>query len=246
MPWVIFVVIVGILTCIAVFGTRPMRIPREPDRESIGDIEALRAYDRVSRWWIFGYERHIITKTLAEARPQGTLVDIGCGPGYLAASISEKFPGLRVIGLDNDDGVLRIARDNWSHTTVEFLTADVHRLPFNDRTVDCVVTSLSLHHWTDGQAGLREINRVLKPGSRLLILDLRRDGWRGFYWGLVLTQTLFTPSALRRINGAVGSFWSSYTPTEVKDLLSNPGWQELDIEKHFGWFVARARKATER
>ncbi len=61
-----------------------------------------------------------------------------------------------------------------------FLLGDAQKLPFNDNTVDFLVTSLSVHHWADAFIGISEIHRVLKPGGQLLIFDLRRDGWKGF------------------------------------------------------------------
>ncbi|MDP2919141.1 MAG: class I SAM-dependent methyltransferase [Dehalococcoidia bacterium] len=247
MTWFITALIAVVITVFVYIGSRPVRIPREPDREGIGDEEALRAYDRVSRWPIFGYERRIVLKALSTLNLRGTLVDIGCGPGYLAARIEREFPGLRVIGLDNDDQILRIAVKNWtprSYPDMTFLAGDVHRLPFGDNSLDCVVASLSFHHWTDAQTGLREIHRVLKPGGHLVIMDMRRDGWRFFYWALVVGEALVEPAPLRRINGAVGSFWSSYTTAEVESLLGSLEWQDVSIKESWGWFVARCQKLT--
>ena len=55
---------------------------------------------------------------------------------------------------------------------ISFQIADVAHLPFDDQSVDLVVSTISMHHWADLAAGLREVVRVLRPGARL---DLRRQ-----------------------------------------------------------------------
>jgi ubiquinone/menaquinone biosynthesis C-methylase UbiE len=57
-----------------------------------------------------------------------------------------------------------------------FLVGDAAALAFPDGSFDLVVSTLSLHHWADPAAGLAEIGRVLRPGGRALIWDLRPDG----------------------------------------------------------------------
>jgi SAM-dependent methyltransferase len=50
---------------------------------------------------------------------------------------------------------------------------DVAALPYRDRSVDLVVSTLSQHHWPDLAAATRELARVLAPGGRIWIYDLR-------------------------------------------------------------------------
>ena len=54
-----------------------------------------------------------------------------------------------------------------------FIVGDVASLPFDDGAVDLVVSTFSMHQWTDRPAGLGEIARVLRPGGRALIWDFR-------------------------------------------------------------------------
>jgi SAM-dependent methyltransferase len=57
-----------------------------------------------------------------------------------------------------------------------FLVDDAAALAFPDGSFDLVVSTLSLHHWADPAAGLAEVGRVLRPGGRALIWDLRPGG----------------------------------------------------------------------
>src|SRR5512136_2043399 len=98
--WVAPFGLLALITATAFLLSRPIRIPREPEREGYQDEEASLAYDRTSRWPIFALERHIVLSALRAPRIQGTLLDIGCGPGFLAAKIDRRHPGLEVVGLD--------------------------------------------------------------------------------------------------------------------------------------------------
>ena len=242
MTWIMALTLSAVVIIILiVLLARPMKIPREPDREGVEDEDAVRAYNRVSRWPIFTLERSIVMHALTKHQPRGWLLDVGCGPGYLVARISRSFPDLSVIGLDISDQMATIAKNNWlssSRGNKGFLVGDAQRLPFSDNTIDYVVSSLSLHHWKDAPAALREIYRVLKPGGRFLVFDLRRDGRRFFYYLLVLGQLILGPKAIRRTNGAVGSFWASYTAPELETMLSEIPFRQWQVQRRFGWMLA--------
>ena len=156
----------------------PMRIPRDPDREGAEDDKAMQAYYRASRWPVFTLARYLVLRELTKLKPFGLLVDAGCGPGFLTAQISRKFPAVKVIGLDISAGTLENARRTCLldlYPGLDFLVADAQQMPFADNSVDFVISSLSLHHWPDSQVVFQEILRTLKPGSRFFIFDLRRN-----------------------------------------------------------------------
>ena len=172
------------------------------------------------------------------------MVDLGSGPGYLASRLSQEFPGSEVIGLDISEETLELAIADWPanyYRNIQFCCGDVERLPFKDGVIDIIISSLSLHHWRNPKKAVLEINRVLKPGGQFLIMDLRRDARRFYYYVFVIGQ-LFAPAALRRINGAVGSFWSSYTPEELDGLLSEASFEDMKIKPQFGWMFAFGSK----
>ena len=87
---------------------------------------------------------------------------------------------LAVTAVDVDPDEIRRAREKAARNgsagraKPEFLVADVARMPFDDGSFDLVVSTFSMHHWEDKQAGLAEVWRVLRPGSRALIWDTRR------------------------------------------------------------------------
>jgi ubiquinone/menaquinone biosynthesis C-methylase UbiE len=86
---------------------------------------------------------------------------------------------LEVTGLDLDRAMIARAAANTDRAAnrggrrPSFLVGDVAALAFPDRSIDLVVSTLSMHHWADPAAGLTEIGRVLRPGGRALIWDFR-------------------------------------------------------------------------
>jgi ubiquinone/menaquinone biosynthesis C-methylase UbiE len=241
----VIVLSVVILSVIAIFAFRPMRIPHDPTREGVEDSAALQAYYRVSRWPIFTFERHLVLKALSKIKPQGQLVDIGCGPGYLAAKIYQKFPDVKIVGLDINELTLKNAKRTWLpdlYPGLEFLIGDAQQLPFPDCSLDLIVSSLSLHHWPDAQAAFQEIFRTLKPDGIVLIFDLRRDSPSCFYWALKIGQAFLAPKSIRNINGAVGSFWAAYTPSEIEAIVHRIPMDNLQIESGFGWMLISGNK----
>ena len=56
---------------------------------------------------------------------------------------------------------------------LRYTVADVGQLPYADHSVALVVSSLSLHHWPDAEAGIAEIRRVLRPGAHAWLYDVK-------------------------------------------------------------------------
>jgi ubiquinone/menaquinone biosynthesis C-methylase UbiE len=244
----IWVAVLGVLVLIAAAFLlfRPIRIPREPEREGYQDEEASLAYDRTSRWPIFALERHIVLSALTTQRMQGTLLDIGCGPGFLAAKVGLRFPCLKVVGLDVNAHMTSLASARLSRSRGKYnlVLGDVSSLPISPNSIDIVVSSLSLHHWKDPAAALQEVHRVLAPGGRLVIFDVRRDVPHFVYYAFMCGQALFSPRAISRTNGAVGSLWSGYTAEELEGLLAARQFEGLVVRRGLAWLVVKAVKPS--
>jgi len=113
-------------------------------------------------------------RALGHLLPPLDVVDIGCGEGYL--TIEAARWARNVIGIDRSDEVLDRAKALAMRrhvTNVEWKKGDLGRLPLRDESVDVALLSQSLHHASDPERAIAETMRVLRPGGRLLILDLR-------------------------------------------------------------------------
>ena len=110
------------------------------------------------------------------SRP-GLILDVGTGPGALAVEIAGRCLSCRVLGIDLAPEMLRTAAQRAAEAgvgeRVDFQVSDAAQLPLADGSIDAAVSTLSLHHWRDPAAVLRELWRVVRPGGRVLIYDTR-------------------------------------------------------------------------
>jgi ubiquinone/menaquinone biosynthesis C-methylase UbiE len=115
-----------------------------------------------------------------------TLVDVGCGRGLLLNAAARRLTTGKAIGIDlwqssdqsgnKPEATLANARAEGVANIVEVKTGDMRDLPFEDQTVDVVVSSLALHNIPnkEGRAkAVREIARVLKPRGQVALLDFQ-------------------------------------------------------------------------
>ncbi len=125
-----------------------------------------------------GFYDGVAADVAARVPPGSRVLEIGCGPGHLATRMARDHR-LDVTGLDLDPAMIERATSSGERrraageTAPTFVVGDVAALPVPDRSFDVVVSTLSVHHWDDAAAGIREIARVLKPGGVGLLWDLR-------------------------------------------------------------------------
>ena len=98
----------------------------------------------------------------AAVAPEMSVLDIGAGPGYVAAAAKER--GAAPIGLDFSKQMVSIAKKMFP--SVEFREGDAQNLPFADRSFDRVLANFALLHLSDPERACAEACRVLKSGGR--------------------------------------------------------------------------------
>lgn len=105
-----------------------------------------------------------------------TVLDVGCGGGQILENLAGQYPQAKFNGVDlSTDQVKRATRRLQPFgERVAIQQGSALELPFADASFDVVYSIASIKHWTDQAKGLRECVRVLKPGGRLLILEVDR------------------------------------------------------------------------
>jgi demethylmenaquinone methyltransferase/2-methoxy-6-polyprenyl-1,4-benzoquinol methylase len=178
--------------------------------------------------------------------PGALVLDLCCGTGDLAFALARSGKA-RVMGADfshamlvraaQKSSALSRAADANNHQPMPFFEADALRLPFADASLDLVTTAFGFRNLANYQAGLREIERVLKPGGTLAILEFTEPP-SGLFGDL---YRWYFRDVLPRIGGMLSGHPSAYTylptsvsrffrPAELASLMSDIGYQSVDCQ----------------
>lgn len=201
---------------------------RIPSNEGLDDPAVAQAFGQIAEMPQMRLLHRFVVQRAMRMTQHGGAVDLGCGPGHLAILLAQRAPELHVTGVDLADEMLsqgeKLAARAGVGDHVSFRKGDARQIPVPNGSVDLVVSTLSLHHWSDPVAVLDEIARVLRPagqghrGGSFLIFDLRRDMAMPLWLLLWFATHCVVPVALRRVNEPMGSRNAAYTPQEAAEL----------------------------
>jgi len=137
------------------------------------------SYDSYMRNVTLGREAALrqTTLDLAPVRPGDSILEVGCGTGTLTlAAKRQAGPAGKVYGIDLIPGMIEASRRKAAEAGQEitFQEGSMEHIPFPDSQFDVVLCSFMIFHMSEEtrRKGIAEVQRVLKPGGRLLVLDL--------------------------------------------------------------------------
>lgn len=125
---------------------------------------------------------------LLELRPDDSVLDVGCGTGWLARRLAPLLQQGRVVGMDvAEEMVRRATQASNGFANVQFITGNVSKIPWADRDFTKVLSVESAYYWPEPADGLKEIVRVLRPsGSAWILINYYRDNPHCHQWGPIL------------------------------------------------------------
>ncbi len=151
------------------------RVPEAEKARRVGEVfnRVAERYDLMNDLMSLGLHRlwKAFAVSVARIRPGERVLDVASGSGDLARAIAAR--GAEVWMSDINGPMLARGRDRMldAGRMVPAVRCDAERLPFADRTFDCVSVGFGLRNMTHKDAALAEMARVLKPGGRLLVLE---------------------------------------------------------------------------
>jgi SAM-dependent methyltransferase len=129
--------------------------------------EATRLATKVNAGdWVDRY----LMEPAADAR---RVLDVGCGPGVIAAELARRFPQTEIVGLDISDARLAEAQRHFDgRPNASTRQSDATNLPFPDESFDLVYSRFLLEYLPGRQQAVDEMARVCRPGGRVMLHDL--------------------------------------------------------------------------
>jgi ArsR family transcriptional regulator len=147
---------------------------------------------RLGKDYVPGHSWKSLAEALLALLPPLEIADLGAGDGTFAMLLAQRAS--RVIAVDTSAKMLEVGREQAARhglANVEFRQGDMEAIPIGDGEVDVVFFSQSLHHALHPERAIQEAARILRPGGRVVILDLLKhrfeearelyaDEWLGF------------------------------------------------------------------
>lgn len=170
------------------------------------------SYDRLNHLLSMTVDRRwrrlAIAKLRWQLRPDGKYLDLCAGTMDVAAELGrlKGFNG-HVVAADFAEPMLRAGRGKTPFAVAAPVVADALRLPIRDATVDGVIVAFGARNLADLDAGLREALRVLRPGSRLVILEFANPPSRL----IRALYNLYFHHVLPRVGGAISGHRTAYS-----------------------------------
>ena len=186
--------------------------------EGIQDVFDVETYDAMQRrlrdrGWMETKD------VIASGISCGHVLEVGPGPGYLGLEWLKNTSGSMLTGVDISPNMMAMAGRNAQSygltDRVKYVEGNAMEMPFEDGAFDGAFTNGSLHEWERPEAVFAEIRRVVRPGGRYFISDLRRDVFPPV---LLLLKLATKPAAMRE--GLVSSFNAAYTADELRAMLA--------------------------
>ncbi len=180
---------------------------------------------------MFGDRFHLAALP-AFADPSWTVGDLGCGTGQASAALAPFVA--HVIAVDASAAMLQAAKKRLStFENVDLRRGDLEDLPIDDGRLDAATLVLVLHHLPEPEIAIAEVARVVKPGGRLLVVDM-------------------LPHDRESYRQQMGHVWLGFSDEHLRRILRESGFDEIRIvplspdakSKGPGLFVATARKLT--
>lgn len=161
---------------------------------------------------------------------EGCAVEIGPGPGYLGLEWLASTNGTTLTGVEISPAMIRQAesnRDDYKmHDRARYVEGNALSIPLEDQSADHIFSNGSLHEWENPYLVLAEAYRVLKPGGKLYVSDLKRN-----LNGIITMIMRTTTKGKAMKHGLLTSIQAAYTRDELLRLCEWSVFEKFSVRK---------------
>jgi ubiquinone/menaquinone biosynthesis C-methylase UbiE len=194
----------------------------------------------VARWYTANTRKAMPDFTALARRVAGELesgsrvLEVAPGPGFFSIELA-KLGTFKITGLDISKTFVGIACRNAQEAGVDadFRQGNASKMPFESESFDFLLCRAAFKNFSEPERAVQEMYRVLKPGGRVLLIDLRRDASRrevnemvdgmGLAWlSRVMTKLTFRFMLLKR----------AYTQAELEQFFAHASFRSVGVEKN--------------
>lgn len=147
----------------------------------------------------------------------GQYLDIGCGTGNYTIALNQK--SVNFIGIDPSNTMLKIAK--LKNKKINWVKGSVENILLSKESIDGIIGSLTIHHWTDLSLGFKELNRVLKKDGTMTLFTATPKQMKG-YW-----LNHYFPKMLKDSTKQMPTYES------IKAALTKSNFKIIETEKYF-------------
>ncbi|MFQ5593052.1 MAG: ubiquinone/menaquinone biosynthesis methyltransferase [Anaerolineae bacterium] len=188
-----------------------------------------RRYDLMNRLMTFGQDQNWRRFAARQARvpANGRVLDLATGTGDLALAVLEEQPSASVVGVDFALPMMQVGRvklNSRPAQSIEFAGGDALQLPFGDNTFDACLSAFMMRNVVDIGQTFREQRRVVRPGSRVVCLEITQPATTLFRDLFAIYFGRFVPA----IGGLISEGDAyTYLPASVRAFLTPPELAEV-------------------
>ncbi|MEG9438816.1 methyltransferase domain-containing protein [Edaphobacter sp. HDX4] len=206
--------------------------------------------------WLYAFCRERLfrdhTEEIAHALfPDGvdsqsiSVLEVGCGPGFYARRLAQRFPSLRVCGVDQSTRLISWAQGRACSdelTNCRFVEGDVEQLSSYMKQVDAVVSSRLLLVVADRSAVISEMFRVLKPGGRLFLAEPTASFKTQIPISLMRVVNRFTCPSRRQMIPQTAEILAAQ---DFENLIHTQPWKDVSIRMFGDYQCAICEKSAD-
>jgi demethylmenaquinone methyltransferase / 2-methoxy-6-polyprenyl-1,4-benzoquinol methylase len=174
------------------------------------------------------------------------VLDLCCGTGKSTISCLKHITSGKVIGIDNSEEMLRVAKEKYykkyDRNKLEFVQKDVMHLDFEDNSVDVIFMAYGIRNMPDYKKAFFNLFRILKPNGKIVFHEYSLSGsffshlyWKVLGYGLIIPLSTLISGSSTIFKYLVTSVDEFLSPKEFNNLLRETGFDSVEIHNMPSW-----------